>query len=274
MSGPVVAKAEIQSAVRNLGLGGRAVCVHSSLRSFGWVDGGADAVVDAFLDEGCTLMVPTFTYHFNVAPPPGDRPQHNGSLDYSAIHAADPSRHFTPESNELSRADMGAIPGAMLGRNGRARGNHPLNSFSATGPLAGVLVGSQTATDVYAPLREIAGLGGSVVLMGVGLESMTLIHYAEQLAGRRLFIRWAMGPGGEVVRARCGGCSNGFPSLDGVVAPVERRVDVGNSLWRAYPVRDVLELVSEAIRREPGITHCGRDGCERCADAVLGGPEE
>ena len=35
--------------------------VHSSLASFGRVEGGAAAVVQAFLDEGCTIVVPAFS---------------------------------------------------------------------------------------------------------------------------------------------------------------------------------------------------------------------
>jgi aminoglycoside N3'-acetyltransferase len=36
-----VTTSDIRLAIRNLGLAGRPLCVHSSLRSFGWVEGGA-----------------------------------------------------------------------------------------------------------------------------------------------------------------------------------------------------------------------------------------
>ena len=56
---------ELENAFRSLGLGqGDIVFVHSSLSSIGYVEGGADTVVDALLgvlsQEG-TLAVPTFT---------------------------------------------------------------------------------------------------------------------------------------------------------------------------------------------------------------------
>jgi len=57
---PTVGREEIQAGIRELGLSGRPVCVHSSLRSFGIVTGGAETVVQAFVEEGCTLLVPTF----------------------------------------------------------------------------------------------------------------------------------------------------------------------------------------------------------------------
>jgi len=50
---------------------------------------------------------------------------------------------------------------------------------------------------VFKPLRALSETGGYVVLMGVGLEAMTLIHLAEQMAGRNRFRRWANGPDGR-----------------------------------------------------------------------------
>ena len=54
------------AALRELGLrSGDIVFLHSSLRSMGTVDGGSDAVVDAFLEvlgSKGTLAVPVFTF--------------------------------------------------------------------------------------------------------------------------------------------------------------------------------------------------------------------
>ena len=55
-----VSTVELVEAVRHLELSGPPVCVHCSLRSFGRVNGGADAVINAFTDEGATLLVPSF----------------------------------------------------------------------------------------------------------------------------------------------------------------------------------------------------------------------
>jgi len=60
---------DLRHALRELDLAGQAVFVHSSLRSFGYVSGGAEAVVRAFLDEDCTMLVPTFSSAFEIAPP-------------------------------------------------------------------------------------------------------------------------------------------------------------------------------------------------------------
>jgi aminoglycoside 3-N-acetyltransferase len=154
---------------------------------------------------------------------------------------------------------------------GRVRGNHPLNSFSAIGPLASDLIERQQPNDVYAPLERLAELHGAVVMMGVGLTSMTLIHLAERLAGRTLFRRWANDHDGRAMMVEVGSCSTGFDAFDSVLTPLEQRTTVGESLWRIFPAGPALAAATQAIRQNPGITHCGKPEC-RCNDAVLGGP--
>ena len=110
------------------------------------------------------------------------------------------------------------------------------------------------------------------VLMGVGLETMTLLHLAEEQAGRRLFRRWANDPRGEAMPVEVGGCSEGFRKLEAILSPHGRSGQVGQSTWRIYPARATLEVAAQAIRDDPTLTHCGDPDCERCRDAMLGGP--
>ena len=68
---PHVAKSDILHGLDELGIRqGEVTYVHSSLKAFGHVDGGADAVIDALLEtvgpEG-TVVVPTFTWGRNHA---------------------------------------------------------------------------------------------------------------------------------------------------------------------------------------------------------------
>ena len=266
-----VTKADIAGAIRSLGISGHPVCAHSSLRSFGWVVGGADAVIDAFLDEGCTLVVPAHSYFFAVGPPPGRRPERNG---WEYDHVQDwpgLDRTFSVGSNDISD-EMGAIPATVLQRSGRVRGDHPIDSIAAIGPLAQELIRAQTPSDVHAPFERLCALEGRALLMGVGLESLTLLHYAEQVAGRRPFIRWANGPDGQAMEVRTGSCSDGFPKLDGALSGVEQRASVGESLWRAFPAAEVVKAAVEAITADPSIPRCERADCGRCRDALRGGP--
>lgn len=266
--------AEIQAAVRSAGLSGKPLCVHSSFHSFGPVDGGPDAVIDALMAEGCTVMAPTYSAIYAALPPadPGARPARNG-WDYAAGVVPEPhgTRVFTPDSN-LGNKGMDVIAATLLQRAGRVRGNHPLNSFTALGPLAEALVGGQAPLDVYAPLRALARLDGQVLLMGVGLDKLTLLHLAEEMAGRNLFRRWYRDSSGVVRQAQVGSCSQGFGQFARALAPLFQVDGVGESSWLIAPAADVLVAAAAAIRRDPEVTHCGDSACLRCQDAVAGGP--
>lgn len=268
-----VTEQEIRSALRSLDLSGQAVCAHSSLRSFGYVEGGARTVVSAFLAEGCTLLVPTFSSSaFELDPSAHTRFERNG-WDYERTPVKTPSSDmaYTPDTNELD-GDMGAIPAAVVYWPGRVRGQHPTDSFAALGPRAVELVSGQTPTEVCAPLKALARAGGYVVLIGVGLERMTLLHLAEKEAGRELFRRWANDERGRPTIVEVGGCSEGFGKLEPALQPVTRTAVVGRSTWRVLPASDAVARASEAIRADSEITHCGEETCERCRDAAAGGP--
>jgi aminoglycoside 3-N-acetyltransferase len=264
---------DIRSAVRDLGAAGLPVCVHSSLRSFGHVEGGAAAVVDGLLAERCTVLVPTFTEGRAAAPPPPERHvEHNGGGDTIFPEPAGTDAWFFDTSSNDVDSNMGAIPAEVLRRLGRVRGDHPRDSFSAIGPRAATLVAGQRPLQVFAPFRSLADQGGFVILMGVGLNRMTLLHYAEQQADRRLFRRWSRGPGRTIVESEEGGCSSGFENLTPALAPFERRVLVGQSLWRVYSAQETLEAVARVIRETPRVTHCPDPDCVACEDAIAGGP--
>ena len=267
-----VIRRDIAGAAAANGLAGAALCVHSSLSSFGQVVGGARAVVDGLLDAGCTVMVPAFTYDFAVAQPPGRVLRRNawGDRDDDGLPPAT-EEVYTPDRNDVHES-MGAIPAAVLATKARVRGDHPLNSFAAAGRGADNLIAGQAPLDVFAPFRELARLSGYVVMMGVDLRMMTALHLAEQMAGRTPFRRWASGADGGVVEAECGGCSRGFNAIGPALSPVERRATVGDSVWRIFPIADVLERASEAIRERPEITRCDVADCDRCEDGIAGGP--
>jgi len=270
----LVTESQIRRGIVGLGLEGRPVCVHSSLRSLGPVEGGADTVINAFLAEGCTLLVPTFTETNTVPPPPGYRLRRNGSRWYSGEELPPPTTQvspFAPEDNGVDPS-MGTLPRVLLGRPDRVRGNHPHSSFAALGFLAQALVRDQRRLDFFAPFRALIDLGGWVLLIGVGLQRMTLIHLAEQRAGRVPFRRHVLDPAGQPVEAEVGSCSRGFGQLDPYLLPLARTARVGPSLWRAFDPVQVLEATAAAIGDNQRVTHCSNEQCDRCNDAVLGGP--
>ncbi len=269
----VTTQEDIREGVRRLGLHGQQLCVHSSLRSFGWVLGGAQTVVESLTAEGCTLMVPAFSWDGFAIPPPDDlRPARNG-WDYETVARSyrGMGRIYSPASVEID-TDMGAISAAVLRVTGRARGNHPLCSFAAIGPFAKELVSGQGPVDVLAPLAQLAARGGFLVLMGVGLEVVTAVHLAEARVGRTLFRRWANGSDGRPIMVEVGGCSRGFKALEPSLKPSMKTINVGQSTWTVLPARATIEAVAAVIGRDPLVTHCSDPACLRCNDAVAGGP--
>lgn len=269
----VITQAEIRAALRETGLAGRPLCVHSSLSSFGCVAGGAGTVVGALLAEDCTLLVPTFSFDAYTAWPPAFPPiRRNGLLGQTAaLQSAEPRAGYTVTSTEIDR-NMGAIPAYVLQMPGHHRGDHPLCSFTSVGLDAAMLVAGQTPVQVYAPFEALAHMGGAFLMMGVGLNRLTALHFAEKLAGRALFVRWAVIGCGDIIETETGGCSEGFGRLEPGLAHVITRTMVGQSLWRSAPADHLLSAATEIIRREPEITRCADPDCLRCPDSIAGGP--
>lgn len=264
-----VAPAALRHGIRRHGLGGKIVVVHSSLASFGTVEGGAAAVAGAFLDEDCTIVVPAFSYWCEVSPPAGVRLERNGGQLMTP--GSRPARGYSPGMAEVSR-EMGAIPAWVTAHPDRRRGDHPLNSFAALGPRAGEVTGGQSPRDAYAPLRAAAAGGGCVALLGVGLTAMTLIHLAEQVAGRELFVAWALLADRTTIPTRVGSCSRGFERLAAALAPAEAVSAVGSSRWRVFGAERAVDLAAREIRRRPDVTSCDDPSCAQCKDIIAGGP--
>ena len=255
-----------------MGLHGQVVCLHSSLRSFGHVEGGATTLIQSFLDEGCTLLVPTFSSAFEIAPPQHLQFRRNG-WDYNAAIQQNnaPAKIYNPAVLDIDRS-MGVVPATTLSWPGAVRGNHPLDSFTAIGAHAGKLVANQSPSDVYAPLEVLSKMNGFVVLIGVGLERMTLLHLAEKQAGRTLFRRWANNAHGDAIAVEVGSCSEGFGKLEPHLPRLMRVTCVGTSRWIVIRADQALACASAAIRDNPELTHCTVETCNRCEDAVKGGP--
>lgn len=266
---------DLTTTVDELAPADRPLMVHASLRSLGTpIAGGADTLLDALLTRGRTVLVPAFTEpQFGLPAPAAMRPARNG-IDYDKFPAEPPwpeSTAYTPDCG-LINAGLGTFPATLIKRSRALRGDHPLNSFAALGPQAEELIAAQSPADVYGPIRELAARDGRILLIGVGLNRMTAIHLAEQQSGRRLFRRWAKTTDGAVSMFEVGSCSEGFTRLEPVLCQYARNAVVGDSRWRAFPSRQVLDAASTAMREDQDITHCYDSDCLLCRDSIAGGP--
>jgi len=164
--------------LRELGVErGDALIVHASMRSVGYVAGGAQAVVEALMTavtEAGTLVMPTHSYHlmdpatFRAAPVPDDweAPIRESSTPYRPA--------VTPTTG------MGAVAETFRDYPDVRRSRHPTASFAAWGADRDAVVADHPWDPPMgegSPLAAVYDLGGRV--LRIGTEANTSLHLAE-----------------------------------------------------------------------------------------------
>ena len=251
--------AELKHAFDGLGLEGRPVIAHASLKKFRDIQGGPKTVIQALLASSSGVVMPTFTYKTMVTPQVG--PPNNGityGTDQNGNRMAEPFNHAMPPDKM-----MGTLPAALLRERLAMRTSHPILSFG--GIQADDILLKQTLFDPLAPICALAEKDGWVVLINVDHTVNTSIHYAEKLAGRRQFIRWALTPGRIVECPGFPGDSSGFNALEELLQPHTQRVELdGGAFIQAVPLKKLIDVTVELIKKNPQALLCQREDCERC----------
>jgi aminoglycoside 3-N-acetyltransferase len=268
----MVTKQSIADGLRALGLdSSSAAIVHSSLRSFGAVQGGAPAVCRALVGVCGTLLFPAGTWDLTGIPaPPGLVRPHN------AVRTAESWADFdaaldraTPYAADLpiDRA-LGQIPEVMRRGFAHRRSPHPLLSYLAVGHYADELIGAQRTDWPLGPLEALAARGGDVLLLGVSHTVNTTIHLAEQRLGRSRFYRYAKAaPGVWMELPNIPGHSHRFDDIERELASATREVLIGTCRARRIPVADVLAATERLITADPTALLCEDREC-RCFAAL------
>jgi aminoglycoside 3-N-acetyltransferase len=244
--------------LRELSLGEAPVIVHASLKSFGQVEDGAETVVNALASVFKTILVPTFTYKTMVIPLTGPP---NNAIKYGSGREQNRMAEFLIPSMPADPL-MGVIPETLRRHPAAKRSSHPIQSFA--GINAGKFLAAQTLSDHLAPIRLMEQADGWVVLMGVDHTVNTSIHYAEKMAGRRQFIRWALTPKGVVECPGFPGCSAGFQAIAPDMDKFTRRIRIGEALVQAVPLKMLFRVVTARIKKDPLALLCQQEDCERC----------
>jgi len=235
------------------------VIVHASLSAFGDVQGGAETVLGALIYIFDTLLMPGFTYKTMITPQFG--PLDNG-LDYSQSQPANQMAQFYRPAMPVDRL-MGVLSEALRQHPRSRRSSHPILSF--VGLNAGSCLESQTLAEPLKPLERLVEAKGWVLLLGVDHTVNTSLHYAERLAGRKQFVRWALTPDGVLECARFPGCSDGFGQLAPRLEALTRLVQLGVGLVQALPLEQLVAAARAWIDVDPQALLCDRSYCERCA---------
>ncbi len=242
-----------------LQIGNAPVIVHSSLSAFLRVQGGAETVVGALTDVFTGIMAPTFTYQTMVTPKTG--PPDNGITYGSGDDANRMAQFFEPEMPASPL--MGVIAETVRQHPAARRSNHPIYSFAGINVEAALK--TQTLENPFGPIRALTLADGWVLLLGVDHTSNTSIHYAEMVAGRRQFIRWALTPQGVIECPGWPGCSYGFNQIAPRLTGSIRTVEIGPALVQAMPLQTLVIAVKEMLAQNPNALLCTNPDCERCA---------
>lgn len=248
----MVTQKDIVTGLRNLGLtSGDTVVVHSSLSSFGEVEGGADSVVNAVLEvlgSAGTLVVPVFTYGQGI---------------------------FDPEE---SPSLTGAVTEAARKRPDALRSLHPTHSVAAIGPLAQAITEGHEKAHPFgrgSALFKVLQVNGKILQLGTTHTSNSMIHVAEEIANASYLDRSRLvecrTPGGKSVRkwVRRPGCSRGFDVLE---EPLQehgaiRETTIGNCCARLMSARAVVGAAVEELKQDPEALLCDQPDCGSCAEA-------
>lgn len=143
---------------------GDVLMVHSSLKSMGQVEGGAETVINALravLGEEGTLMLPALSY---------------------ATSCVD---HYF--SNLETPSCVGAITEAFRKTEGVRRTNHPTHSVCVIGKYRdeiceGALL-DDTPIGPHSAFRKLADYKGKILLLGCPFARNTFMHGVEEIAG-------------------------------------------------------------------------------------------
>ncbi|MEV5966139.1 AAC(3) family N-acetyltransferase [Kribbella sp. NPDC051952] len=261
---------EIADGLRRLGLDKTStVIVHSSLSSFGYVDGGAEAVCQALTSVCGTLLLPGGSWDLTGIPaPPGIARPNN---------AYEPAACWAEFDKKLSQATsfrmdlpvdrwLGVIPETFRRTRSPLRTAHPLFSYQAIGPDAERLLAAQR---LDWPLGPIEALDGDVLLIGVDHTSNTTIHLAEQLLGMSRFYRYAKGPDNTWMELpNISGESHRFDAIEPALRSVTKEVHIGRSRVRRIPKDAVLAATTRLVLDNPAALLCTDNPECRCAAAL------
>lgn len=249
---------ELKSAFDKLALSDKPVIAHASLKPFGPIEGGLEAVLEAMLKSFPSVIMTTHTYKTHIIPEVG--PPNNG-IAYGSGHYLN---QMAEPFHLGMRADpmMGILPETLRNHPSATRTAHPILSFA--GINADLALSTQTLYEPLAPIGVLADQDGWVVLINVDHTVNTSIHYAEKLAGRKQFVRWALVSDRVIECPNYPGDSMGFQVIEPYIIFDTRRIDVGDGFIQAVPLQRLFEVVQAMIKKNPLALLCERVECERC----------
>ena len=261
----------LDEAFGNVDIEGRILCLHCSFSKVKNLFNDPDNLINFFMEKDCTLVVPVHNYALRVWYNPVINIIQNG-LDMEERTPQSSHIIYTKKARSIS-SELGVVSKYVFLRKESVIGNHPENSFAASGPKAEEIIHTQSPWNVYSPYDQIMMDDKALILLfGVDLSKATPVHYAELLSGRKPFIRWYRDENGIIRPMRVGGCSNGFNACYPFISHLDLCKNRDNESIKIYPFREFIYELVNIIRHNPQITRCSDPECTRCRDILKGGP--
>lgn len=237
-----ISQQDIHKGLIELGLKkGSIIFVHSSLSKFGYVKGGASAVVDALIKsvggEG-TVAVPGFSFSLG---------KDSSIFDVKS----------TP-------SEMGKISETLRNREGTYRSHHLTHSVVALGHKAKELTETHSLTPCgrASPFRKLIDWKGYILLLGVDENSNTTFHVVEEERNlfyikykkiKNAFIIDEKGQKFHLPAKIHQPFSYDFNRMDKLLkqSGVMKITTIGESVVRLIEAKGLYKLVCKYLSREP-----------------------
>jgi aminoglycoside 3-N-acetyltransferase len=234
------------------------IIAHMDHSVFGKIKGGASTLMGTLLSTVDNVMIPAFTFSTMVTPEEG--PENNylrygessgKNLDAKIFSHTLPSELSNQEAIDI----LQRFPGTF-------RSSHPIFSFYGLG--LDIVLLDHTPDKPYLPIKKLMDLGGWVALIGVDQSQNFSIHYAEFLAGRKQFLRWAINPDGIYACPHFPGCPNGFHKLDYYLQDELRITLIEDTRFCAVPIETLISTAVALLKEDPFALLCNDLKCMRC----------
>ncbi len=245
-----VTKDDIVYSLKLMGIEkGDILLLHSSLTSMGHVHGGADAVIDAFLEvlgSDGTLVMSTLT------------------------------GWFSPYDAASSPSAVGKISEVFRKREGVCRSLHPVHSVAAAGKYAEYITSGHEACETgcgegtpYFKLRE---LSAKAVLLGVDMDRNTIMHSLEELIDARYLRTLDIAAPTYLPEAETFTLKKFPPGHRDFLAitPYLRRADamtegvIGDAVVKVIDIPRLFEIGLALLKENPLFFICENPNCNSC----------
>jgi len=259
---------ELTEAFERLGLReGDSVIMHASLDTIGAVDGGAAMVLHRLLGvlgKSGTLLMPTFTSITRHAT------AHENHTKPGCWCEGREDRHLPFIPDLQPDRNIGSIAQRLCSWPSSRRSSHPAYSFVAVGKHGDELVRDYSLDDPLLPIKRFLKQDPKTLAVGVGLDSVTAIHVAEQLRLYAKFVRERAltftSKGRTWVDITALGCSNGFEKLKAHLGSKDsRETMIGAASSQVYSMKRLIERADSLMGKQPKALLCENTSCLSCS---------